>query len=131
MTRLQRLASALLIGLATSGCAGKETPGPETNKLLAELPRVTSSPRDTCQTQREIAAQNSYVDTIRDGTEKVYKPPCELDRKQAPKAAKPPALSAAEKEFHETMDAELRAKSTSGALKKPPSVDADRARRTG
>lgn len=144
MTRLQKLASGLLTGLAMSGCAGSETLGPETSRPLADLPRVTASPRDTCQTQREIAAQNSYVDTIRDGTEKVYKPACELTPGAKPKAAKSPALSSvpggrlpagqspgtkyrdAEREFHEAMDAELREQ------KRPaPAVDADRAKRTG
>lgn len=39
---------------------------------------MTASPADTCQTQREVAAQNSAIDTVLDGTEKVYKAACDM-----------------------------------------------------
>ncbi len=102
-----------------SGCAAKETPGPgTTNKLLDELPRVGAHPRDTCETQRLVAAQNSYVDTIREGTELIYKAPCDIDPKPAVKPAAKPAGVAAEIEAHKPAP-------------RVPAVDAERARRTG
>lgn len=65
-----------------SGCRDSATPGPETISLLREMPRATASPQDTCQTQREIAAQNSYIDTALDGVEKVYKAACDMRPEQ-------------------------------------------------
>lgn len=77
-----RLASGLLIALLLPACAGTETPLPVTTKVLDDLPRVQNSTKAPCWLQQQIAAQNSYVDTIRDGSERVYKAPCDVDVKR-------------------------------------------------
>jgi hypothetical protein len=45
------------------------------------MPRVQNSSKSPCWQQKQIAAQNSYVDTIKDKAEKVYRAPCEADKK--------------------------------------------------
>ena len=47
------------------------------------MPRVQNSSKSPCWQQKQIAAQNSYVDTIKDKAEKVYHAPCEADKKPA------------------------------------------------
>ena len=86
----RRLASALLIAVGMTGCGGSETPGLVTNNdLLRDLPRVENSTKLPCRTQQQIAAQNSALDTILDGTEKVYKPPLpECDKAPKQQTAK-------------------------------------------
>lgn len=84
------------------GCLGSETRGPETTSLLQAVPRVTNSPSAPCVVQKEIAAQNSYLDTVLDGVEKVYKAPCEIDKPSPPTkpARSVPASVAAESAWH-------------------------------
>lgn len=43
------------------------------------MPRVQNSTEAPCWLQRQIAAQNSYVDTIKAQAEAVYKAPCDVD----------------------------------------------------
>jgi hypothetical protein len=43
------------------------------------MPRVNNSEAAPCRLQKEIAAQNSYVDTVLTKSETVYKAPCEID----------------------------------------------------
>lgn len=76
-----RSASALLSALLLAGCAGQSIPLPGTSAQLEQLPRVDNSKSSPCWQQKQIAAQNSYVDTIKDKTEKVYRAPCEIDKK--------------------------------------------------
>lgn len=59
--------------------AGNGIPLPGTSKQIDELPRVQNSAKSPCWQQQQIAQQNSYVDTIRTKTEKVYKAPCDVD----------------------------------------------------
>jgi len=47
--------------------------------VLDELPRVQNSTKAPCWLQEQIAAQNSYVDTIREKQEKVYRAPCKAE----------------------------------------------------
>lgn len=74
-----RKASALPLLLLLPACAELGTPLPATTKLLDELPRVANSTAAPCRLQREIAAQNSYLDTIKTGKDTVYKAPCDID----------------------------------------------------
>jgi len=46
------------------------------------MPRVYNSKSAPCRLQKEIAAQNSYVDTVLTKREMVYKAPCEIDPKK-------------------------------------------------
>jgi hypothetical protein len=49
----------------------------DAGKVAAEIGHIRPSPRDTCQTQKQIAEQSSKIDTIIKGKETVYKsPPC-------------------------------------------------------
>lgn len=80
---LHRKALLLLASLSLAGCAGKETPLPATTKILDELPKVENSPRAPCWQQKQIAAQNSYLATVKnDGKEVVYVAPCVVDKPQ-------------------------------------------------
>ena len=47
------------------------------------MPRVANSPKSPCWQQDQIAAQNSYVDSIKGKKEVVYKAPCRVDQKTA------------------------------------------------
>ncbi len=71
-------AAALLMALALPGCADSVTPALGTIKLLDDLPRVQNSTKAPCWLQMQIAAQNSYVDSIKFKGERVYKAPCVL-----------------------------------------------------
>lgn len=71
------------------GCAGAATQLPETTELLDKLPRVENSTKSSCWQQRQIAAQNSYVDSIKAKKSIVYKPPCEVDPKPTEAESKP------------------------------------------
>lgn len=82
----QKLALALLSALGLSGCAGLSTPLPATTKLLDDLPRVENSTKSPCWQQRQIAAQNSYLATIKEKREVVYKASCDLPQKLARKS---------------------------------------------
>jgi len=56
--------------------------------VLDELPRVHNSTKAPCWLQEQIAAQNSYVDTIREKQEKVYRAPCKTDQAKVAQARK-------------------------------------------
>jgi hypothetical protein len=75
-------ASVLLLTLLLPACAGNGTPLPGTTKLIDELPRVQNSTKSPCWQQEQIAAQNSYVDTIKGKKDVAYKAPCKVDKQQ-------------------------------------------------
>jgi hypothetical protein len=58
---------------------GTPTPGVTSKGALDAFKPIASSPKDTCQTQEEIAEHNSRYDTIKTGKEVVYKAPCRVD----------------------------------------------------
>jgi hypothetical protein len=92
--RLSKLGLVLLASLSLQGCktlAGSETPALETTRLLDELPKVNNSTKAPCRVQREIAAQWSYIHTIKTGKETVYAAPCEVDK---PKGTAPAKVAA-------------------------------------
>ncbi len=80
-----RLMLAALLPLSLSGCAmfGGETPLPETRQLIGRLPTVENSTQSPCWQQRQIAAQRSYVDTVKTGKTVVWGAPCDVDKKPA------------------------------------------------
>ncbi len=80
-------AVALLSVLLLPACAAHETPLPATTKILDGMPRVHNSTKAPCRLQIEIAAQNSYVDTVLTKRETVYKAPCEIDPKKPVRVA--------------------------------------------
>lgn len=82
---LQRLAATLLLAPLIQGCAGLSTQLPGTTKLLDDLPRVENSTKSPCWQQRQVAAQNSYLATIKEARATVYKAPCDLAPKVASK----------------------------------------------
>ncbi len=53
--------------------------GPDTS--LTSFRPIGMSTRDTCQTQKEIAAHNSVYDTLKTGSAVVYQAPCERGKK--------------------------------------------------
>lgn len=74
---LWRLLAGLLI-LAPGGCASPITGLTEAAQTAQTIGHVQPSRRDTCETQRQIAAQSSRIDTIIAGKEVVYKADCQL-----------------------------------------------------
>ncbi len=94
MKKRSTWASVLLRSLATLPLAGcslfqpSETQLPGTTKLLDEVPRVQNSPRSPCWQQEQIAAQNSYFETIKAKKEVVYQAPCKVDKPKIAEARK-------------------------------------------
>ncbi len=78
---LRNLALALLISPALAGCKLNETPLPETSVLLERLPVVENSTKSPCWQQRQIAAQRSYIASITEKREIIYRAPCDVDQK--------------------------------------------------
>lgn len=83
---LLRKANALPIVLLLQACMAPEIPLPATTKVLDDMPRVQNSTKSPCWQQEQIAAQNSYVDTIVSKREATYKAPCKIDPPAKPKA---------------------------------------------
>lgn len=77
--------AALPLALLISACAVKEIPLPATTKVLDNLPRVENSTKSPCWQQQQIAAQNSYLASIKAKKAVVYKAPCEVDVKPEPR----------------------------------------------
>ncbi len=84
-----KLLRSLVLLLPLAGCAGQtETPLPATTKVLDELPRVQNSTKAPCWMQEQVAAQNSYIDTIKAKKETVYQAPCKVDKPKLAEARK-------------------------------------------
>jgi len=67
------LASPLILLLPACGSPTTVT---EAAKTAETIGHVRPSKRDTCETQEQIAAQSSRLDTIITGKETVYKAEC-------------------------------------------------------
>jgi hypothetical protein len=84
MKALQRLAllAALPSVAMLGGCWQTPTSDPTVTKkaVLDVFKPLGSSTRDTCETQRQIAAHNSAHDTFETGRETVYQAPCAVKR---------------------------------------------------
>ncbi len=69
------------------GCAQLNTVT-EAAKVAESIGHVEPSRKDTCETQRKLAAQSSRIDTIIKGKETVYKPaPCQVPASPEPKTS--------------------------------------------
>lgn len=97
---------------------------------------MQNSPASPCWQQEQIAAQHSYIDTVKAGRETVYKAPCNVDPRPKAKAAPAPAKVSL---WHPGLTAPEDARERDHgdplawlrhALPKP-SVDEDRAARVG
>jgi hypothetical protein len=75
--KLKPFAALLSVAILTA-CA---TPTPPVDTSILSFKAIGYSLRDTCQTQREIAAHNSVYDTLRSGRQKVYTAPCDKGRR--------------------------------------------------
>jgi hypothetical protein len=74
-------ALALLASLSLAGCAGNAILLPATTKILDDMPKVDNSTQAPCWMQKQVAAQNSYIATVKnDGKEVVYGAPCVVDK---------------------------------------------------
>ena len=73
------LVAALPLALLMSGCAGDAILLPATTKLLDDLPKVQNSTRSPCWQQQQIAAQNSYLASVKSKKTVVFKAPCQID----------------------------------------------------
>lgn len=73
---LKRAALALSL-LPVAGCSTLTTAQTDAAKVADAIGHIEPSKRDTCQTQQQIAAQSSRIDTIKEGKEVVYKAACE------------------------------------------------------
>lgn len=70
-----RLAALGIAPLLVAGCAPLIT-GTSAPRVAEAIGHVKPSKADTCETQRQIAAQSSRIDTIIKGRETVYKADC-------------------------------------------------------
>jgi len=84
----RKLVSALLIVLCLPACAETGTLLPGSIKLLDDMPKIQNSVKSPCWQQQQIAAQNSYIATIRDKKEIVFKAPCDVDKLKQKVASK-------------------------------------------
>lgn len=73
--KLPPLLASLLMTLLQA-CAIPGTGLTEAKKTAEAIGHVSPSKADTCETQRQIAAQSSKIDTIVTGKETVYKADC-------------------------------------------------------
>jgi hypothetical protein len=69
---------ALATSLLTLNLAACSTPTTATDakKVASAIGHIEPSKQDTCETQKQIAAQSSKLDTIIKGKEVVYKARC-------------------------------------------------------
>jgi ABC-type Fe3+-hydroxamate transport system substrate-binding protein len=67
-------AASLLI-LTLAACATPTT-GTDASKVASAIGHVKPSKQDTCETQKQVAAQSSRIDTIVKNKEVVYKADC-------------------------------------------------------
>jgi hypothetical protein len=79
---LRKKALALLIVLSIPACADPSTHQLGNSILIEKLPRVDNSRESPCWQQRQIAAQNSYIATVKDNKETVWKAPCDVETKK-------------------------------------------------
>jgi hypothetical protein len=55
--------------------------------LLEQLPTVENSTQSPCWQQRQIAAQRSYIASVKAGKETVFAAPCDVDPKAPQRVA--------------------------------------------
>ena len=95
MPRFPRKPLPLLLGLSILPLAGCSTPdtAPTSAAAIAQsIGHIRPSRRDTCETQQQVAAQSSKLDTITSGKETVYKADCSVGGAgDSPAGSRPPA----------------------------------------
>lgn len=75
--------TACALSLALGACAANEIPIVSTSGALASFKPIPNSTKAPCEMQRAVAAHNSAYDTLKTGTERVYKAPCDVDKPEA------------------------------------------------
>jgi hypothetical protein len=60
--------------------------------MLESIPRVDNSRKSPCWQQRQIAAQNTALDTALKKTTQVYKAPCDVDAPAKSREPKTPVI---------------------------------------
>jgi hypothetical protein len=81
--KLPMLGASLLI-LLLPACATQTTVPTEAKKVADAIGHVRPSAADTCETQNQVAAQSSRIETISTGKEVVFKADCKPPTKPAP-----------------------------------------------
>lgn len=82
----RKLLLSLSLALPLAGCeafGSKPTPLPATTELIDKMPRVQNSGLSPCWQQEQIAAQNSYLASVKEKREVVYSAPCKASAKVA------------------------------------------------
>jgi hypothetical protein len=96
MPRFPRKPLLLLLGLSIlllAGCSTPDTAPTSAAAIAQSIGHIRPSRRDTCETQQQVAAQSSKLDTITSGKETVYKADCSLGgAADRPSASRPAAL---------------------------------------
>lgn len=80
------LPAASLALLSLQGCSYPII-GTDSAKVASAIGHIEPSKKDTCETQKQIAAQSSRIDTIVQGKETVYKAPACDDKQPEPKTS--------------------------------------------
>lgn len=82
MSKPFRRATPLAAGLLILPLAACAIPTPELTKAgaLEAFKPIPASPRDTCDTQKAVAAHNSAYDSLKTGKDVTYKAPCQVDK---------------------------------------------------
>jgi hypothetical protein len=62
-----------------------------TDSSLQSFKPIQASPKDTCETQKQVAAHNSAYDTLKQGKQVVYTANCWPPATAAPSKAAPKA----------------------------------------
>ena len=82
----RKLLPSLALPLLLAACANypaSQIPIPATTELLDKVPIVQQSAKSPCWQQEQIAAQHSYIDSIKSKKEIVYGAPCKEPAKVA------------------------------------------------
>ena len=80
MHKLLKLLTVCAASPLIAACAGSLTPMSSTDGALAAFKPIPNSRHAPCVMQRAVAAHNSAYDTLKTGTEKVYKAPAKQCR---------------------------------------------------
>lgn len=82
--KLQRFGALAIAAVPMAACT-THTPALTSKVAITSFAPITSSPLDTCETKRQIAAHNSAYDTLKDQKLTVYKARCTPPKKAKPK----------------------------------------------
>lgn len=92
--RAYKLATVLLLSPALAGCLGAlKSTQPLDPKLVEAIPRIDNSFSSPCWQQEQIAAQNSWIETVKTGKDVVYVAPCKSKPQTQPVSRVEPKTS--------------------------------------